>query len=97
MRLPYRQNGSMSNAPAKIAAYLDNLGAAVDVAMSRIAAALRALREGEPIPPLRRVYDALASDPTSPAQLTSLADDLVDIINTLDEIWRTHSAKQIAN
>ena len=54
--------------------------------MSRIAAALRSLREQDPIPRLRPIYCALP--PTGDAPLAMLADRLIDATDTLDDIVR---------
>jgi hypothetical protein len=62
------------------------LCAALDVAMSRVAAALRCLREQEPIPRLRPIYAALL--PTGDAPLAVIVDRLIDATDTLDEIVR---------
>jgi uncharacterized membrane protein YccC len=73
-------------ASAEVTMHLDALRAGFDTAMSRIAAALRSLREHEPIPRLRATYPALP--PTGDAPLAALVDSLIDAIDTLDEIVR---------
>ncbi len=75
-----------SNASAEVTAHLDALRAGFEVAMSRIAVALRSLREQDPIPHLRPIYAALP--PTGDSPLAELADRLIDATDTLDEIVR---------
>jgi uncharacterized membrane protein YccC len=82
--------GISSNASAEVTAHLDALCVALDVAMSRVAAALRCLREPEPIPRLRPIYAALL--PTGDAPLAVIVDRLIDATDTLDEIVREWEA-----
>ena len=53
--------------------------------MTRIADALRTLREGEPIPALRPIYTALANEAAMREEaLVDFANRLVDTTDTLD-------------
>jgi uncharacterized membrane protein YccC len=70
------------------AAQLDELSAALALAMNRTAAGLRAFREPEPLPPLRPIYTALKDALPGDAPLTVLVDRLIDASNTLDAAVR---------
>jgi uncharacterized membrane protein YccC len=79
-----------SRPSGEVPTHLDNLRAALDPAMTRIAASLRLPRESEPIPPLRPIATALAGESLSNAPLAALADRLIDAVDTLDAIVRDH-------
>ena len=68
--------------PAKAIARIDHFASALDLAMSRIANALRTSRPEE-VAPLRPIYTALAAELPRDAPLAALADRLVDATNTL--------------
>jgi uncharacterized membrane protein YccC len=85
--------GSSSNT-ADITEQLDALRAGLDLAMSRIAAALRSPREQDPIPRMRPIYAALL--PAGDAALAVMVDRLIDATDTLDEIVheRVHAGER---
>jgi uncharacterized membrane protein YccC len=82
------QTGSFSDAPREGLTHLDDLRESLALGISRIAAALRTPEKREPIPPLRPIYTALASEPTRDAPLVALVDRLIDATNTLDAMVR---------
>lgn len=79
-----RQGGSDD-----FARHLHALGAALRVAMDRLAVALRTLRPREPIPALRPIQSALRDDPAlRGTALVGITDRLVDATDTLDAALR---------
>jgi uncharacterized membrane protein YccC len=87
-----------SNAPGGLAAPVDDLGAALGTAMSRIACALRTLRTPQPIPALRPIHIASRDDPAERGSaLFGITDRLVDAANTMDAILRDPQPEPFAS
>jgi uncharacterized membrane protein YccC len=87
--LALSQRSSIPEIDPMLADRLDALGEGLDIAMTRLACALRTFSAPEPIPSLRPLHAALRAEPPArAAAVVGLTDRLVDAVDALDDMLR---------